>query len=566
MVSSVVSFVLVWGAITVAAALTVLAWRQRPKPGAVAFAGLMAAGTWWVATSSIGLFSTEPDLRLFLHRLEWFGIVLFPVAWLVFTLEYTSRDEYVTRRTVGLLSVVPAVTLALVWTNDLHGLVYTGRMVNVYGGDISLVAGSTGLWYWVHVVYSYVLLGTGTLLIFQLVVGARTIYRSQATALFIAVGAPWLGNLIFVMGLSPLRNLDPTPFAFLISGVAGIAAFTQFKLLDAVPVSGRIAREFVIESMDDGIVVVDTDDTIVDINPTAATILDSEPDAAIERPASDLVPAYERLRAVDNPDYAETLELETAAGTGYYELTATPLRNDHDQPTGYVVAIHEVTSRRNRIQHLDVLNRVLRHNLRNEMNVLYGWADRINGEHTELAGQIQDKAMEMVELSDKAREIDRILDNDEEELGPVDARNVLELELGRARETYPDVSFEADLFEETVTCHMAIGPVVRNLVENAAEHNDGEDPEVSLSATIEGDELVVTVRDDGPGMPTEEQAVLRSGEETPLQHSSGLGLWLVNWGVGNMGGTVTIERSDETGTVVRVAVPYIERGVALSAD
>jgi len=560
MVSPVLSATLVWASITVAAALTVLAWQQRPKPGAGPFAVLMAAGTWLVATSSIGLFTLDPSRRLLLHTLRWPALVVIPIAWLLFALEYTSREAYVTRRTVGLLLVIPAVSLVLALVPGDHGLLYADRVVNVYG-DISIVGLAYGPWFWIHTAYAYALLAAGTLLVFQLVVSTRTLYRTQALALLITVFAPWVGNVVYLTGNSPVPNFDPTPFMFLVSGGAGIAALTQFELLDSVPVSSRIARETVIERMDDGVVVVDAEDRIVDINPQAESMLGCPAGTARDTPADDIVPGYERLRDGDDAECAETVERERPDGTRYYEVSMTRLREDRE--SGAVVVVHDVTDRRNRVQQLDVLNRVLRHNLRNEMNVVYGYADQL--ENGEAAARIQKKAMTMVNLGDKAREIDRILDDegDDESVGVED---IIEVELDRARNAHPDVAFEVVCPETDRRVPRTVGPVLRNLVENAAKHNERDDPVVSVAVRLDDETVVVEVADNGPGIPEAEQAVLRTGEETPLQHSSGLGLWLVNWGVQTMGGSVTVEPRDEGGTLVRLEVPVVENRRAAPDD
>jgi signal transduction histidine kinase len=99
-----------------------------------------------------------------------------------------------------------------------------------------------------------------------------------------------------------------------------------------------------------------------------------------------------------------------------------------------------------------------------------------------------------------------------------------------------------------------IGPVLRNLVENAVEHNDG-DPHVTVTTSLADGALVLAVADDGPGLPEGERAVLRSRKETPLRHSSGLGLWLVSWGVETMGGSVSVDCPADGGTVVRLEIP-----------
>ena len=556
-----VSFVLIWGTITASAALTLLTLRQRPKPGATPFAAMMGAGTWWVVTSAIGLFTLDSGRRILLHNLEWVGPTVLPPAWLVFALEYTSRDEYVSRRTLAALGVVPIATLLLLATNDAHHLLYTDRAVRRYG-DIALVDAQRGPWFWIFITYAYTLLAAGTFHVIQLAVSSRSLYRGQAAALLVTVLAPWVGNVVYATDYLPvvlltgtnlsLTNFDPTPFMFVISGAAGLAALSQFRFLDAVPVSSRVARDSVVESMDDGVIVVDDDDTVIDCNPQAAEILDCTRESAVEQPVTTLLPAYSELSDGDT----RTIEIERQDGVRYYELSETDLGSTVDGTDGHIVSIHDVTDRRNRVQQLDVLNRVLRHNLRNEMNVIYGYADRLDD--GEAVDRIQEKAMRMVTLGDKAREIDRILDDEDDgDDDPIPLSQVVDLEIERAQEAYPDVTFEASAPEASAACDRPLGAVLRNLLENAAEHNDSDDPWVRVDARIDGDEAILEVVDNGPGIPAEERSVLRTKEETPLQHSSGLGLWLVSWGTERLGGAVTIAQTDESGTTIRLEVPVV---------
>lgn len=552
MVNSVLSVAVVLGSVTAAASLTVLAWRQRPQPGATAFAVLMAGSTWWVATSSLGLFTVDPARRLLLTELEWLGIVVIPPAWLVFALAYTSREQYITRYSLGMLASVPVITVALALTTGTHGLVYTDPTVSVYG-RISLVQYGYGTWAWVFFLYAYTLLALGTLLVVQLGVETSSRYRLQAFSLLLSMLAPWCGNVIYLLGWVPVERFDPTPFLFIISGSVGIAGLTQFNLLDSQPVSSRIARETVVENMDDGVVVVDTDDRIIDMNRQAAGILDVNLSTVIDTPATAVVPSYDSLGVADESGVTETVELEHGGSTRYYEIRRTDLRTDRE--SGSIIGIHDVTDRRNRVQQLDVLNRVLRHNLRNEMNAVYGFAAQVDDD---VADRIQNKAMSMVELGNKAREIDQLLNEDDGD--PVEISNIVDIQLRRARDEYPDVTFEHSLPETDRLVPRTTGPVLENVVENAAEHNDSDDPWVSIDVQLADDRTIIEVRDNGPGLPDEEQAVLRTGEETQLQHSSGLGLWLVSWGTQLMGGSVSVteREQDAGGTVVRLDIPTVD--------
>jgi signal transduction histidine kinase len=122
-----------------------------------------------------------------------------------------------------------------------------------------------------------------------------------------------------------------------------------------------------------------------------------------------------------------------------------------------------------------------------------------------------------------------------------------------------------DLREATVYGSNALGMAIDELLENAIEHNDTADPTVRITvdagsgSNASGDQFVtLEIADDGPGLPEMERQVFEAGSETPLQHSSGLGLWLARWVVEDLGGEITVDDREPRGTVVRLRLPRAE--------
>jgi histidine kinase-like protein len=141
-------------------------------------------------------------------------------------LRYTGRDRPITRRNLALLAAVPLATLLLVATNEAHGLVWSRTALSPSGRFLTLDYGA-GFW-----VYSYVLLVLGPCYLITMLVRSPRVYREQGVALLLAVAAPWVGNGMYVTGLSLVPNLDPRPFAFLLSGAALSFGLFRFHLLD----------------------------------------------------------------------------------------------------------------------------------------------------------------------------------------------------------------------------------------------------------------------------------------------------------------------------------------------
>jgi len=220
---------------------------------------------------------------------------------------------------------------------------------------------------------------------------------------------------------------------------------------------------------------------------------------------------------------------------------------------------------------LQILNRVLRHDVRNDLNVIAGYADLLTTEDAsvdELATAIKRKSTEVVELSDQAREIERTFQLGEPDLRPVDIGDVIRTEIDRIDRDYVGVEIEADVPEHCwVYASKLIGSAIDNVLENAAEHGDRPttEVEVSVDRTAEG-VVFITVVDNGPGIPESELGALDRAADHRLRHSSGLGLWLVNWIVEESNGRLRFDTNDPRGTIVTIELPTVREESTADPD
>ncbi|SFF87923.1 Signal transduction histidine kinase [Halopelagius inordinatus] len=210
-------------------------------------------------------------------------------------------------------------------------------------------------------------------------------------------------------------------------------------------------------------------------------------------------------------------------------------------------------------QRLHVLNRVLRHDLRNELNVVHGYASLIaegEGDVRNRAAVIERKSEEILRLSEKARDLERLLaESDDVTAVQSDLAAVVRENLDALRTDRPEVDVTVDVPDEaSVSSVPLLDAVVDAVVENAVVHNPSSEPTVSVAVRVSSETVRLRVEDDGPGIPEEELDVLDAGVETPLRHSSGLGLWFVQWAVAESGGRLEFE-SLAVGTAVLVTLP-----------
>jgi PAS domain S-box-containing protein len=320
-----------------------------------------------------------------------------------------------------------------------------------------------------------------------------------------------------------------------------------------------------IRTATDAVFILDRDATIAFVNPAVEEVLGYEPRELVGEPVTTLIP--EASREAASAGIAEAFAAGEVGATATIEARALH-RDGHKLPvrlsynlfrsdgTVWLAGIvHDVTDLTRREQRLRVLNRVLRHDIRNDVNVIQGWAERLrrSGENVpRYTTYIEEKAEEIVHLSDQARRVEQLSASGDDALSDVDLVGRLTDQLGRFRQANPDVTLSADVpGRADVIAHPLVDSAVDNVLENAVEHNDADRPsvDVRLSET-ETNEFELRIADDGPGIPAEELAALETGDEGPLTHTSGLGLWLTKWIVAASGGTVRFAENEPTGTVV----------------
>ena len=250
-------------------------------------------------------------------------------------------------------------------------------------------------------------------------------------------------------------------------------------------------------------------------------------------------------------------------------VTITPIQQA-DQVEGFVMVISDITEQIQREQALadseeqldllrQVLMRFLRHNLRNDLNVVLGYAqmlveeDEHHPEHRQWATKIIEVTERLVAKSEKAHSYSSFLKQDSD-LVEINLSDVILSVVEEIQQTHPQVIFELDVSHGCIVQgHDTISLAIRSLIENAVTHNDSASPRVDVQLREnQGANLVIT--DNGPGIPTDELKPLDSGEETALSHSQGIGLWMSKWVIEGLGGELRFDTSTN-GTQVIVEIP-----------
>ncbi|EMA01029.1 PAS domain S-box-containing protein [Haloarcula vallismortis] len=562
MVLSPLTVVLLSGVVGMGVAF--LVWLHRDRPGAGPLAVFVVAASLWAVAYGIELAVPGLSTMERLVQAQLTLSVIIPVAWLVTVIEYTGHPHWLTQRRTALLLVEPGVFVTLVWSNRAHELIWSGRGTQYVSASSVALAPAYELMYWGHMSYILLLILAGGVLLLRMLFRSNQVFQGQGLALLLAIAVPTVIQTLFVLDVLPLV-FNPTSLGYVASGAVLSVAILRGQLLDVAPVTRELGREAIFTEMDDMVIIVDDERRIVDINAAATALFDGDQSAVLGRSLPQTAPTL----AETVPGPGERTQTETALEHGgsvrYYDVRAIPLYRAYGVVSGHLISLRDITDRRQREQRLDVLNRLLRHDIRNEMNVVKGNADLLrdtaDADERERLDRIISTVDDIVDRSNKIGRVTEALET--EQHNPIALQQLVESVVSDARNRHPELAI-------TLSCEDGLwiqgGPSVRialaELVENAVEHQATDEGSIAVEITAtRADEtpgVRVTVHDNGPGITDHEREVIRSGTETPLKHGSGVGLWLVNWIVRNLGGRMSFPATDEPGTTVELQLPAAE--------
>ncbi|MEJ5308423.1 MAG: histidine kinase N-terminal 7TM domain-containing protein [Anaerolineae bacterium] len=548
--------------VVIMTSITVYAWRHRRVSSASAFARSLtcALAILWGSLLRTVLPPDNP-FTFAAFSLTMIGIVTAPPAWLFFALDYSGYADWLTRRRVLVLSLVPALSIVLFLSNPLHHAFY--RELRFYQiGFLTSLNWVYGPWFYVHTVYSYALMLVGAVLLIRFAVRTFHLYRLQAWLLVLGACSVLIPNIVSTLQLSRFSYM----FAgFLVMAILYGQAIFRYRLLNLAPV----ARHTLVDTLSDGMLVVDAQETVVDLNPAMAKLLAVDTQTSIGRPVWDFLPSgadWEMwLRA---PAGAQTmLTLPGSDGPRVYDVQVSLFYDRWKNVSGRMLVLHDITERQQaaealeryaqeleaRNAELDAFAHTVAHDLKNPLSAVVGYGEFLTSRYDRIADEqrlsmlntivrqgkrmsnIIDELMLMASLrrlgdvSFSPLDMGQIVAEVQERLAMVIEEKHAHINLP---ESWPAVVGYAAWVEE----------ILANYLSNAIKYG-GNPPEVTLGWDVQGAFIRFWVRDNGAGLTPEEQARLFTPFTRLDQISAkghGLGLSIVRRISDKLGGQVGV--------------------------
>jgi len=512
-------------------------YRSWNEPGVTAFAVFLALfGIGIIIDGAVGILGPVFGLGQALWSpggiIIWMVVV---IPWTVFVLEYTGTYTEINWQFVLGLSV-PAVGMLLLLFSRAFGI----------ENPLLTIIGFLCLLY----IMSLMIIGCYLVLRTSHRYGHLSVHQGASVAA-VPVILFVVGNFSGLLIESSAIATGAGVFAASIVGCTAATALAlyRYETFQSTPAAGTIGEQTIVRQTEDLMFVMDDQQRIIRLNETAADRLEVKKTEALGDPLVDLLGV-----TLEGLLEQETVELMTDEGNRQFDPIVSELTDQHGRELGHTLSLHDVTELELREQRLEVLNRVLRHNLRNQVEVIKSNAEFLSDRTADgYADSIIDSADRLTELGRSARAIDQVVSR---------PPSTAELDLGSAvreatrglEENGVALSLSVPEDVRAVTDRQALLAAAESAIENAVSR-----AESSVSVTLEQcpEGFCLQIVDDGPGISDEELAAVAAGTETPLQHGTGLGLWQLKWAVTKLNGELSIQ--NERATTVEIIIPDQDR-------
>ena len=295
----------------------------------------------WSTADFFNLLSTTLSAKLFWDNVSYFGVAPFSIFLILFVLEYIGKGEFVNRFTIALLSIIPSITIILVWTNEYHHLIKQSIFIENISGVLAL-GKIYGTWFWIQFIYIYCLVLLSAVLIFYALGVGQNIYRKQTMIFFLGIFIPWIANFFYVSRIV-IFPIDMTSISFAITGIVLFWGITREMLLDIVPT----AYLAVFHEIPDSVIVLGGINQILELNHSAEDIFNVKISNIRGKKFQDIVTKWKELSDAFNAhvfddDYQGVIFQEDK----FYEITLKKIFDKKNHFMGQLIVLHDITDRK----------------------------------------------------------------------------------------------------------------------------------------------------------------------------------------------------------------------------
>lgn len=554
--------------------VTLFVWRYRGIASVPSFLWLVGTSLGWLILNTLELLASTEAGTVALAKVTYIFITIAPLAWLAFALEYTGKSRWLTLRRFLPLCIIPGLTFLLAVTNELHGLIWQSYELRWVEGFLTMRVIRYGPGFWVFGVSAYIMVFIGALLVAREGIKSFKVYRWQSLSLLFGSITPVTANVIYILRLIPGLTKDFSPLSFALGGILYAIGLLRFQLFDLKP----IARDQLIDSMKDAMMVLDSQSRIVDLNPAAAALLRQPADEVVGKRPTEVRPSWEPIVAEFRDTAAAQAEIHTGDGGSphWYELRISPLSDRRGRHTGRLVVLHDITQRKQAeaererlIADLDSYAHTVAHDLKNPLSLIAGYANLLQEdievmppeEVQEALDVILRTAFKMTDIVNALLVLASTRRLDEVEVEPLDMAAILldvQERLAHAIAESQAMLVMPGEWPLALGVGLWVEEVWVNYISNAIKYG-GTPPRVELGAELQESGMVrFWVRDNGHGVDPKMRDLLFvefTRLDTRRTEGHGLGLSIVKRIVEKLGGEVGVDSVAGQGSLFYFTLP-----------
>jgi signal transduction histidine kinase len=320
--------------------LAVYIWHSRGREPRARFGALtLFAGSIWMLGYAGELFFIDISSKIIAERVQYLGVVAMPSSWFIYTLHFTGKERFLTRRYLLIYGIVPLITLLLAYTSAYHNLIYTDLKI-LHDGKYSALRHSNGPWLWFYVCYCLMLLSIAFLAYAKMFFRQHRLYRRQI--FIIAFASVIIGLTVIVKQFLP-SSIAVEPYAIALITPLVAWALYRLRLGDIKPVAHKV----IFDGIADSILLCDNQYRLLDLNNAALHLFGVDARSAIGKSIEDIWPGWPNLGPVlsfGSPP--QDVVIDQADQQKIFELRRFQLTDTPQHEAVYLFVLHEVTEKK----------------------------------------------------------------------------------------------------------------------------------------------------------------------------------------------------------------------------
>jgi len=556
-----------------------LSWQRKRVKGAIDIIWLMTSAG--IAAFCVFIASTylTPESKIFWAKMEYFGAVCLPVFYFIFVLRFTGKDKHLTTKKILYLFIFPAITFLLVLTNEKHHLIWSG--FSPINPETNMIVYYHGFWFWFgYIAYTYILMLIGNILLLKFIIKNKTFFKRQGWIVLIGCLIPWTVSLLYLLEINITPGLDITPASIIFSGLLLIYSILNRGFLDLSPI-----RATLVETLHDGIIALDPQNRIQDINKAALSYFKIQKKNVLGT-CLDSVGISPNILNVLKDENEDDTEISYNDGLKSFRIIKYPIKNYYGSR---LIVIRDITERvkqtkelikaKERAEESDNLKSAfltnMSHEIRTPMNGIMGFAEllkepKLTGiEQKEYIRIIKESGARMLNI------IDDIICISSLETGHIKASfsivNITEL-VQSVYCFYKPLAIDKNIKlilinnileqdSKIKTDEKKVYSILNNIINNAIKFTPSG--YVEIQCTNKQCELEFSVKDTGLGISPEQKNIIfmnfRHGNEFINKNfdGAGLGLSISKAYVEMIGGRIWVESEQQKGSTFYFTIPFI---------